>query len=211
MKKLESAAIALACLVAVNAAAQVPEKSSTEATKQTGSGPVVKTRTETVTGTVKEYDAGKRIKLSGPNGKTFSFSLDENARVDGSIVIGQMAKVTLQKRSDGTEHVAVVSEATREAQQDASAPKVYSQSTVKQSGPGLDSKSKSEVVIGIVKEYEPGKKITVAGPNSKDHSFDLDEQVSMKGTVNVGVRVRIIFTRTDDGQRVTTIEPFHKS
>jgi hypothetical protein len=211
MKRLAIAAFAASCMVAAGAAAQVPDKSHTETTtKQTGPGPDVKTKVESVTGTVKEYEAGKKIKISGPGNKTYSFKLDTDAQVNGSIVVGQAAKVSYHKAADGTEHVAVVSEATGNAQAAADAPKVHSESTVKKSGPGVSAKAKSEVVIGVVKDYEPGKKIKITGPKNKDYSFDLNEQVAMKGTVSVGERVKVTYTKADDGQKVTTVEAYKK-
>ena len=212
MKRLTMAAIAVSCLVGAVAAAQVPEKAHTETTiKQTGPGPDVKTRLETVTGTVKEYEAGKKIKLSGPADKTFSFDLDDKAQVQGAIVIGQMATVSYTKMTDGTERVSVLSQATHDAQMAASAPKVHSESTVEQSVAGMDTKTKSEVLIGIVKGYEAGKSIKIAGPKDKDYSFNLDEHVAVKGAFVVGDRVRVTYTKTDDGQKVTTVEPYRKS
>jgi len=200
-------------MAAGTAAAQVPEKAHSETTtKQTGPGPNVKTKSETVVGTVKDYEAGKKIKISGPGDKTYSFDLDEGAQVQGSIVVGQPAKVTFYKGNDGTERVSVISEASATSQAAASAPKVHSESTMKQSAPGMDTvKTKSEVVIGIVKDYEPGKKIKIAGPNNKDFSFDLDEQVAMKGAISVGERVKVTYTKADDGQKVTTVESYRKS
>jgi len=209
MKRLATAAVAL-CFVAGAATAQTTQqKAHTETTvKQTGPGPDSKMKGETVVGTVKEYEAGKKIKISGPGDKTYTFDLDEGAKVDGTIVVGQMAKVTYHKMDNGTEHVSVVSKASAQDQMAASAPKVHSESTVKHEGPGPDTKMKSEVVIGTVKEYEPGKKIKVVGPKDKDFSFDLDENVGMKGPVAVGDRVKVTYTKTNSGQKVTTVEPY---
>ena len=212
MKRLAGAAVALFCIAGWNAAAQVPEKAHTETTtKQTGPGPTVKTKGETVTGIVKDYEPGKKIKISGPADKTYSFDLEPASRVDGSIVVGQMAKVTYHKANDGTEHVAVLSEASADAQMAAGAPKVHSESTVKHSGPGDDTKSKKEVVIGTVKAYEPGKSLKVTGPNNKDYSYDLDEKVTVKGTFSVGERVGVPSWKSDDGQKMTTVEPYSKT
>jgi hypothetical protein len=209
MKRLATAAVAL-CFVAGVATAQTTQpKAHTETTvKQTGPGPDSKTKGETVVGTVKEYEAGKKIKLSGPGDKSYSFDLDEGAKVEGSIVVGQMAKVSYWKADDGTERVSVISKASPQDQMAASAPKVHSESTMKQSGPGPDTKIKTEVVIGTVKEYEPGKKLKVVGPKDKDFSFDLDENVGMKGPVAVGDRVKVTYTKTDTGHKVTTVEPY---
>lgn len=212
MKRLASAAVALFCIAGVNAIAQVPDKSHTETTtKQTGPGPTVKTKAETVTGTVKEYEPGKKIKISGPADKTYSFDLDTDAHVNGSIVVGQMAKVTYHKANDGTEHVSVLSEASSDAQSAAGATKMHSESTVKHTGPGDNTKSKKEVVVGTVKEYEPGKSLKVTGPKNKDYSYDLDEKVTVKGSFAVGERVRVTSWKTADGQKMTTVEPYSKS
>ena len=209
MKRLATAAVALCFAAGVASAQTAPQKAHTETTvKQTGPGADTKTKGETVVGTVKEYEAGKKIKISGPGDKTYAFDLDEGAKVDGSIVVGQMAKVTYHKMDNGTEHVSVVSKASAQDQMAAGAPKVHTESMTKHEGPGPDSKIKSEVVIGTVKEYEAGKKMKVVGPKDKDFSFDLDENVGMKGPVAVGDRVKVTFTKTNNGQKVTTVEPY---
>jgi hypothetical protein len=208
MKRLASAAVALCFMVGVGVAA-AQEKTHTESTtKQTGPGPNTKMKSETVTGTVKEYEAGKKIKISGPGDKTYSFDLDEGAQVKGAIVVGQMAKVTYHKMDDGTEHVSVLSQARHGAQAAAAAPKMHSESTTKRTGPGPDTKMKSEVVIGTVKEYEPGKTIKITGPKDKDYSFDLDEHAGVTGAITVGGRVKVTYTKTDSGMKVTTVEPY---
>ena len=210
MKRLATAAVAVCfCFAGGVATAQTEQKARTETTvKQTGPGPDSTTKGETVVGTVKEYEAGKKIKISGPGDKTYTFDLDEGAKVDGSIVVGQMAKVTFQKMDNGTEHVSVISKASHHDQMAAGAPKSHTESMTKHEGPGPDTKTKSEVVIGTVKEYEAGKKIKVVGPKDKDFSFDLDENVGMKGPVAVGDRVKVTFTKTNNGQKVTTVEPY---
>src|SRR5262247_3301447 len=153
-------AMVLCVAVGGGAFALGQEKQHTETTvKKTGPGPDVKTKTETVVGTVRDYEPGKKIKVEGPGGKDYSFDLDENAKLEGSVVVGQMAKVTYYKDNDGRERVTVLSEAPKGAQASANAPRVHSESTVKHKGPGPDMTAKSEVVVGTVKEFEPGKKI----------------------------------------------------
>lgn len=211
MKRFAGAAVALLCIAGMNAAAQTADRAHTETTtKQTGPGPTLKSRAETVTGIVKEYEPGKTIKLAGPGDKTYSFDLEPVAQVDGTIVVGQAAKVTYLKTNDGTEHVTVVSHATADAQMAAAAPKVHSESTVKRSGPGEDTKTKKEVVVGTVKVYEPGKSLKVTGPNNKDYSYDLGDRVTLKGSFSVGERVRVTSWKSTDGQKVTTVESYSK-
>ena len=214
MKRIAGAAIAVCFMVGANAGAQSTqpqEKSHTESTtKHTGPGPDAKAKMETVVGTVKEYEAGKRIKISGPGDKTYSFDLNEKdtaAKVEGTIVVGQMAKVVYHKADDGREIVSVLSEAPAGSQAAAAAPKVHSEMTTKHTGPGPDSKVKSEIVVGTVKTYEPGKKLTVTGPKDKDYSFDLDENVAFKGDVAVGQRVQVTYTKVNGGDKITSVAP----
>src|SRR5262249_21263547 len=220
MKRIAGAAIAIGFLIGGTAGAQSTqpqEKQHTESVvKHTGPGPDTKMKTETVVGTVKEYEAGKMIKISGPADKTYSFDLDkkdQTARVEGSIAVGQMAKVEYHKADDGSEVVNVISEAPAGTKVMASeaAPRVHSETTTKHTGPGPDTKVESETVIGIVKKYEPGKKITVTGPKDKDYSFDLDENVAFKGDVAVGQRVKVTYTKTDGGDKITSVMPYNKS
>src|SRR5438309_547010 len=85
--------------------------------------------------------------------------------------------------------------------------KMHSESTTKQTGPGPNMKQKSEVVIGNVKKYEAGKKITVEGPKNHDYAFDLDDTASVNPNVAVGQRVKVTYTKANNGQKVTMIEP----
>ncbi len=82
---------------------------------------------------------------------------------------------------------------------------MHVESTTKQKGPGPNTKTKTETVIGTVKTYEAGKSITVTGPKDKDYSFDLDENVAMKGTIAVGERAKVTYSKTDGKDKVTTV------
>ena len=201
-------AVALGLLLGSGGIAPAQDKQHTETTtKQTGPGPDTKTKSEWVIGTVKDYEAGKKIKIEGPGGKDYSFDLDEGARVQGTIVVGQKARVGYSKSADGVERVTVLSAASADAQAATSAPRSHTEMTTKESGPGPDAKTKSEVVVGTVKDYEPGKKIKVTGPGDKDFSFDLDEGVTVHSNVAVGERVKVTYTKLPNGNKATTIEP----
>jgi uncharacterized protein YaiE (UPF0345 family) len=214
MRRWISTASVLAFLATGAAAAQTKVES---VTKEKSSAGTTRSKAKTVTGTVKEYEAGKKIKITGPGDKTSTFDLDENARVEGSIAVGQMAKVEYTKDASGTERVTVLSgdmagappAATKaqaaEARTAQSAGSLHMESTTKHKGPGPNTKIKTETVIGSVKEYESGKKIVVTGPKNKDYKFDLDDNVGMKGPVNVGERVKVTYSKSDGGDRVTTI------
>ena len=213
MKRIIGTAVGLCLLAGSQAIAQTPDKKAVETTtQQTQSGVALKTEKQSVTGTVKEYEAGKKIKLSGPDDKSYAFDLGEGASVEGTIVVGQMATVQYTKGTDGKETVAVVSEATRNAVTAADAPKVHSESVTKKTGPGADTKTKTEVVIGTVKEYEVGKSIKVTGPAEKDYSFDLTGMPALKKAVTVGERVKVTYTKSDGGDKATTIMAYpHKA
>lgn len=205
-------AVALGLLLGVSGVAPAQDAQHTETTtKHTGEGPNTKSKSEWVVGTVKDYEAGKKIKVEGPGGKDYSFDLDENARVQGTIVVGQKARVGYSKSADGVERVTVLSAASADTQAAASAGRSHTESVMKESRPGPDAKTKSEVVIGTVKDYEPGKKIKVTGPGDKDYSFDLDEGVAAQGNVAVGERVKVTYTKMPNGNKVTTIQPDHSS
>ena len=64
-------------------------------------------KTETVIGTVKEYEAGKKIVVTGPQDKEYRFDLDENASVVRPVAVGDRVKVTYQKGDTG-EKVTVI-------------------------------------------------------------------------------------------------------
>ena len=203
-------AVALGLLLGGGGVALAQDKQHTETTtKQTGPGPDTKTKSEWVIGTVKDYEPGKKIKVEGPGGKDYSFDLDEGARVQGTIAVGQKARVGYHKGADGAERVTVLSAASADTQAAMSEPRAHVESEVKESRPGPDMKTKSEVVVGTVKEYEAGKKIKVTGPGDKDFSFDLDEAVNLRGNVSVGDRVKVTYTKMPNGNKILTINPEH--
>lgn len=215
MNKILAAAATLCFFVGAQAAL-AQEKVHTESkVKETGPGPNVKVKSQTTVGTVKEYEAGRKIKIIGPQDKTYSFDLDHDARVIGKIAPGEMATVTWKKDSNGKEHVSVIRGsgatqgaaeiAAKEAQAaEGNAMRMKSETTVHQPGP--NAHVKTEVVVGMVKEFEPGKRIKVTGPEGKDYAFNLDEGVGMNGKVVVGSRVKVEYTKGDDGvERVTVV------
>jgi hypothetical protein len=206
MKRIIGMAAGLCLLAASQVIAQTPEKQAVETTTlQTLPGATLKSETQSVLGTVKEYEAGKTIKLSGPGDKSYSFDLSGDAKVDGTIVVGQMAAVKYTKGTDGKETVVAVSEATANAATAADAPKMHSETGTKSSGSTASTKTTTETVVGTIKEYEAGKSIKVTGPQNKDYTFDLTGMADLKKAVTVGERVKVTFTKSDRGDRVTTI------
>lgn len=215
MKKILMMAVAL-CFLAGAQAAFAQEKVHMESTvKEKGPGPDVKVKKETTIGTVKEYVAGRKIKIAGPRDKTYSFDLDKDARVVGTVAPGQMATVEWMKDNNGREHVTVITGAggsgstrgSAEMAMKAAAPNETmasrSKTVVHQPGPNVTTKT--EVVVGTVKEYEAGNKIKVTGPNGKDYTFDLDKGVGLRGEVAVGKRVKVEYTKRSDGADHVTV------
>lgn len=215
MKKqiLIGAAIALGLAVGGQQAVAQTKTHTETVTKETGPDPNTKTKTEIVTGKVTEYEAGKEIEIEGPEGKNHEFDLDENARIEGTITVGEMATVEYTKTEDGTERVAVIaaggkapakgtaSHAHGEHGQPAASTgsRMHVESATKRTGPGPNAKTKHEIVVGVVKEYRAGKEIEIEGPNGKSYEFDLDEQVAVKGAVAVGQRARVEYTKGANG------------
>lgn len=204
---------AAAFFVVGSQAAPAQTKVHTESKiKQTGPGPNTKIKSEKVVGTVKEYEAGKKIKISGPNDRIYSFDLDEAVRVNGAVKVGQMAQVEWTKEN-GRERATVIhpfalgSSSTVQMKPVAPAAgrDLHVKSEVTTHKPGTNVKTKTEVVVGTVKEYEPGKKIKVTGPNDKDVAFDLDGSVALNGPIAVGQRVKVEYTKSDLGNHVTVL------
>jgi hypothetical protein len=217
MKRILMLAVVF-CFLAGAQAAFAQEKVHMESTvKEKGPGSDVKVKKETTIGTVKEYVAGRKIKIAGPRDKTYSFDLDKDARVVGTVAPGQMATVEWMKDNNGKEHVTVITGAggsgsTRGSAEMAMKPPAAasgesmasrSKTTVHQ--PGSNVTTKTETVVGTVKEYEAGKKIKVTGPNDKDYTFDLDKGVGLRGKVAVGKRVKVEYTKRSDGADHVTV------
>jgi hypothetical protein len=221
MKKVLVAAFALIALTWGQSAAAQTKQHTETVTKKTGPGPNVKIKTETVTGTVKEFHPGREIEIEGPGGKDFEFDLDENAKIEGTIAVGQTATVHYTKDDKGKEHVVVVSEgaaakhemthSTQAAAAGGNVPpggKAHMESETKRTGPGPNVKVKSEVVIGTVKEYEPDEKLVVEGPDGKDYKFDLDDddqQMAIKGSIAKGLKVRVEYTKSEGSERLVVV------
>ncbi len=76
-------------------------------TKQTSPEGTTKIKSESVIGKVKEFEAGKKIVVTGPKNKDYKFELDEGVSMSGPVSVGERVKVTYTK-SDGREKVTVV-------------------------------------------------------------------------------------------------------
>jgi hypothetical protein len=211
MKNILVLAAAIAVLSGGHQAIAQTSTHKEKVVKHEGPGLDTKTKTETVVGVVKRYEPGKEIEILGPKDKTHSFDLDENAQVHGAILVGQKATVRFTKAADGTERVLVLSNSQGAAPSAAAAPKVHMESTMTHEGPGPDAKTRTKVVIGTVKEYLAGEKIKVIGPKEKKYTFDLDENVAVKGVITPGQRVKVEYTKHDGTEHVVIISPWNEA
>ena len=204
MKRILCATVVLTLAGAASALQAQETRTRTESVTRSGD---TKVKTETVIGPVKSYEEGKTIEIEGPGDKTYSFDLDENARVEGTIAVGQRAKV-VYRTENGVRRVTVLSEASGEAVAAATGSKSHTESTTTMTSAEGKSKVKTEVVVGTVKEYEAGKKIVVTGPKKKNYSFDLDEGATLSGTVAVGDRVKVTYSRESGHKKVHVVAPY---
>lgn len=85
---------------------------------------------------------------------------------------------------------------------------LHAESTTVSNATGQKTGTKTETVVGAVKEYEAGKKIVVTGPGKKDYSFDLEENAGVMGDIAVGETVKVTDSKTDGGPRVTIVAPY---
>ena len=88
------------------------------------------------------------------------------------------------------------------------APKSHMETTTKSSSPDGSDKARTETVVGTVKAYEAGKKLTVTGPKKKNYSFDLDQETSLTGAVAIGDRVKVTYTKANGHKKVTVVSAY---
>jgi hypothetical protein len=72
-------------------------------------------------------------------------------------------------------------------------------------------KTKSETVIGTVKEFQAGEKLEVTGPKDKQYKFDLDDQkttATIDPGITVGSRVKVVRKTDADGNTTITVKPY---
>ena len=67
-------------------------------------------QTQSVEGTVKQFDPGKKLVLTTADSRTKTFNLDQKGLIldiDPSVAVGSQVKVTLKKGDDGTSRLTV--------------------------------------------------------------------------------------------------------
>ena len=107
-RKLFAGALSALLLGGGAAVAQQPMEKTVEK-KVTTSGGTTKSKDHVFVGKVKEYEAGKKIKVLVGK-KTHSFDLDEksvNTTVDPAVAVGSKVKVVESKNADGIKTLTV--------------------------------------------------------------------------------------------------------
>ena len=103
-RKFFASALSVLLLGGGAALAQDNPMEKTDEKKVTTEAGTTKAKTHTVVGTVKEYEAGKSIKVLVGK-KTKSFSLDSTSvatTVDPSVAVGSKVKIIESKSTEGT-------------------------------------------------------------------------------------------------------------
>lgn len=111
MNRKVFASAALSCLLVGGsvAIAQSTSMEKTDEKKVTTTDGTMKSKDHTVVGTVKAYQAGKKIKVLVGK-KTHSFVLNSksvNTTVDPAVAVGSKVKVVESKNADGTKTLTV--------------------------------------------------------------------------------------------------------
>jgi hypothetical protein len=108
-RKIFATAVSVLLLGGTAGVAQEKPMEKTEEKKVATTGGTAKSKTHTIVGTVKEYEAGKELKVLVGK-KTHSFSLDSktvNTTVDPSVAVGSKVKIIESKNAEGIKTLTV--------------------------------------------------------------------------------------------------------
>jgi hypothetical protein len=75
--------------------------------------------------------------------------------------------------------------------------------TVKQTGPGENVKTTT--VTGTVTKYDPGQELEIKAADGNSHDFDLEDSVTIQGSIVVGQPVTVTYTDVGGLKKVTII------
>ena len=108
-RKIFATALSVLFLGGTVGVAQDKPMEKTEEKKVTTSDGTAKSKSHTIVGTVKEYEAGKELKVLVGK-KTHSYSLDSktvNTIVDPSVAVGSKVKIIETKNAEGIKTLTV--------------------------------------------------------------------------------------------------------
>jgi len=108
-RNIFAAAVSVLMLGGLAAVAQEKPMDKTDEKTVTTTAGTAKSKTHTIVGTVKEYQAGKELKVLVGK-KTHSFKLDSktmSATVDPSVAVGSKVKVVETKNAEGIKTLTV--------------------------------------------------------------------------------------------------------
>lgn len=75
--------------------------------------------------------------------------------------------------------------------------------TVKQTGPGENVKTTT--VTGTVMKYDPGQELEIKAADGNSHDFDLEDNVTIEGSIIVGQPVAVTYTDVAGVKTVTIV------
>jgi Flp pilus assembly protein TadG len=78
-----------------------------------------------------------------------------------------------------------------------------SATTIKQTGPGENVKTTT--VTGTVMKYDPGQELEIKAADGNSHDFDLEDSVTIQGSIVVGQPVTVTYTDVGGLKKVTII------
>jgi hypothetical protein len=184
---------------------------STTTTKQESTT----TTTKTMTGSVVQYTPGQTIVLSGPDGKTVTYTIGSAVQVPAEVQVGKRVTVSSEPASDGSGMAVVTRIETTSV--DASGQTKQTTEKTEQSPSGTTKTTTSTSTYGTITAFQPGQSITIEQPGQKTVTYVIDTQSQLPQDVAVGKTVTIT-TRTVSGsekpvvrsityRKVTTTQP----
>ena len=173
------------------------------------------TTTKSVTGSVVQYTPGQTIVLSGPDGKTVTYTIGSAVQVPAEVQVGKRVTVSTEPASDGSGMAVVTRIETTSV--DASGQTKQTTEKTEQSPSGTTKTMTSTSTYGTVTAFQPGQSITIEQPGHQTVTYMIDTQSQLPQDVTVGKTVTIT-TRTVSGsdkpvvrsityRKVTTTQP----
>lgn len=74
---------------------------------------------------------------------------------------------------------------------------------IKQTGPGENIKTIT--VTGVVTKYDAGNEIEIQAADGNSHDFDLEDDVRIEGTIEIGKPATVAYTDQGGVKRVTIV------
>jgi len=193
--------------VAALAMAQQPSNQSTQTTTtQTQVSPEGVTKTTTIEGKVVRYIPGRTIVLVGPDNRETTYALTDKVEAPSDVVIGRQVSLSTEPSENGqvlvtritTQSVTPEGNLKTETETHSTNPSAMS------SQESTTRETKVTTVTGTVSAFQPGKSITIVGPDKKMTVYTIDASSVVPSDVTVG-STTTIETTTSGGTVVRKI------